>query len=98
MYVIKLYFGSRFLDYIPFEESPTLFVVFCFLVRVTLAIGCTASATASFAIMATTFPDNIATVFGILETFTGVGLMIGPAIGGVLFEVLSSSLKKILFR
>ena len=31
------------------------------------------------------------TVFGLLETFTGLGLMVGPALGGVLFEVIVCS-------
>ncbi len=34
-----------------------------------------------------TFSDNVGAVFGLLETFTGLGLMVGPALGGVLFEV-----------
>lgn len=58
-------------------------------------IGCTASNTASFAIMADTFPDNVGSVFGILETFTGVGLMAGPAIGGLLYEVYTFSCKTV---
>ena len=43
--------------------------------------------TASFAITAAAFPDNVGAVFGLLETFTGLGLMVGPALGGVLFQV-----------
>ena len=75
------------LDYVPYDDGGTLFVIFCFLVRTLLAVACTASATASFSIMVNTFPDNVATVFGLLETSSGVGLMIGPALGGVLYEV-----------
>lgn len=58
-----------------------------FTLRIFLAIGCTASTTASFAITANTFPDTVATVFGLLETATGLGMMLGPALGGVLYEV-----------
>ena len=64
-----------------------LFTVMCFVVRGFAATGCTASSTASFVITANTFPNNIATVFGILEMSAGLGFMVGPAVGGVLFEV-----------
>ena len=76
------------LDYIPTsDENTTLFTVMCFVVRGFAATGCTASNTASFVITANAFPNNVATVFGILEMAAGLGLMIGPAIGGVLFQV-----------
>ena len=62
-------------------------MLYCFILRIFLAIGCTASATASFAITANIFPENVATVFGLLETATGLGMMFGPAIGGLLYQV-----------
>ncbi|KAK2184640.1 hypothetical protein NP493_259g01027 [Ridgeia piscesae] len=81
-----LLFGT--LDYIPTsDENTTLFTVMCFVVRGFAATGCTASNTASFVITANAFPNNVATVFGILEMATGLGLMIGPAVGGVLFQI-----------
>ncbi len=83
------------LDFMPGEtdSEKTLYIVYCFVVRIFLALGCTAANTASFAITADTFPDNVGAVFGILETFTGLGLMLGPALGGVIFEVFIYSIK-----
>ncbi|XP_070533953.1 MFS-type transporter SLC18B1-like isoform X2 [Ptychodera flava] len=70
----------------------TEFIVFCFIVRVVEGVGASASATASFAIIAQTFPDNVSTVFGIIEIFTGLGFMIGPPVGGYLYQVGGYSL------
>jgi len=69
------------------DGGPELFIAFCFILRIFLAVGCTSSATASFAVTANVFPNNVATVFGLLETATGLGLMIGPAMGGLLYQV-----------
>ena len=33
------------------------------------------------------FPDNVATMFAILETFFGLGMILGPFIGGLLYEI-----------
>ena len=43
--------------------------------------------TASFTIIAFVFGDHLSTVFGILETATGLGLSLGPALGGILYDV-----------
>ena len=32
------------------------------------------------------FPENVATMFCILETFFGIGMIVSPFIGGILFE------------
>ncbi|XP_078505398.1 MFS-type transporter SLC18B1-like isoform X1 [Lissotriton helveticus] len=64
----------------------TPFVVLCFVVRAVDAVGFGAAMTASFSILAKAFPNNIATVLGTLEIFTGLGLVLGPAIGGILYQ------------
>ncbi|XP_051881079.1 MFS-type transporter SLC18B1 [Pristis pectinata] len=63
-----------------------IFISLCFIVRSVDAIGFAASTTASFSILAATFPNNVATVLGSLEIFTGLGLTLGPPIGGYLYE------------
>ncbi|XP_026285558.1 MFS-type transporter SLC18B1 [Frankliniella occidentalis] len=63
------------------------FVVFCFLVRGMEAIGASAFTTASYVFVAQIFPDNIGAVMGILETFVGLGMSTGPAIGGLLYTL-----------
>lgn len=80
------------MDQIKSDNGSDLFVIYCFVLRIFLAIGCTASATASFAITASVYPANVATVFGLLETASGLGMMIGPALGGLLYEVYTCSI------
>ncbi|XP_069829811.1 MFS-type transporter SLC18B1 [Dendropsophus ebraccatus] len=70
------------------DKAPdgTLFIVMCFLVRSVDAVGFGASITASFSILAKAFPNNIATAMGFLEIFTGLGLVLGPPVGGFLYQ------------
>ncbi|CAH2250177.1 MFS-type transporter SLC18B1 [Pelobates cultripes] len=70
------------------DKAPdgTIFIVLCFVVRSVDAIGFGASITASFSILAKAFPNNIATAMGSLEIFTGLGLVLGPPIGGLLYQ------------
>lgn len=74
------------LNYIEPEQEDT-FIALCFVLRIALAIGCTAASTASFTITAICFPNSISTIFGLLETATGMGMMLGPALGGFLNQV-----------
>ncbi|XP_066286968.1 MFS-type transporter SLC18B1-like isoform X2 [Branchiostoma lanceolatum] len=65
----------------------TTFVVFCFLIRTMEALGVSAYFTAGTAILTHAFPNSAAKVMGILEVFSGLGLMAGPPIGGLLYGV-----------
>ncbi|XP_069462773.1 MFS-type transporter SLC18B1 isoform X1 [Ambystoma mexicanum] len=67
-------------------EDGTWFIVLCFIIRAVDAIGFGAAMTASCSILAKSFPNNIATVMGTLEIFTGLGLVLGPPIGGFLYQ------------
>lgn len=73
-----------------------IFISLCFIVRSADAIGFAASTTASFSILAATFPNNIATVMGSLEIFTGLGLSLGPPIGGYLYQLFGYQIPFIL--
>ena len=33
------------------------------------------------------FPDNVATMLAILESFFGIGMIMGPIVGGALYDV-----------
>ncbi|XP_012693506.2 MFS-type transporter SLC18B1 isoform X2 [Clupea harengus] len=66
--------------------AGTQFIVLCFVIRSVNAVGFAAAMTASFAILAKVFPNNIATVLGFMEIFTGLGLILGPPIGGWLYQ------------
>lgn len=66
--------------------SSDTFVWLNFVVRIASSIGCAAYSTAAFAITAAEFPDNLTTMFALLETVCGIGVMIGPALGGALYS------------
>lgn len=63
------------------------FIILSFVIRIIEALGNAAFLTASFAIIAKEFPDNVATTFASLETFFGLGLIVGPTVGGVLYQI-----------
>ncbi|XP_065203816.1 MFS-type transporter SLC18B1-like [Planococcus citri] len=72
---------------LDFIDEHIWFISFAFLIRIIEAMGNAAFLTASFAIIANEFPENIATTFASLETFFGLGLIAGPSLGGVLYEL-----------
>ncbi|KAM3871164.1 MFS-type transporter SLC18B1 [Diretmus argenteus] len=71
------------LDRVP---EGAYFITLCFVIRSVDAVGFAAAMTSSFAVSAKVFPNNIATVLGSLEIFTGLGLILGPPLGGWLYQ------------
>ncbi|CAG5107905.1 Similar to Slc18b1: MFS-type transporter SLC18B1 (Mus musculus) [Cotesia congregata] len=63
------------------------FIILSFIIRILEAFGNAAFLTASFAIIAKEFPENVATTFASLETFFGLGLIVGPTVGGALYQI-----------
>jgi len=51
------------------------------------ALGSAASGTAGFAIVSIQFTDELAQRYGVLQSAVGFGLIIGPALGGLLYAV-----------
>nr|XP_018903402.1 PREDICTED: MFS-type transporter SLC18B1-like [Bemisia tabaci] len=70
---------------LPQIQNDTMFAIFCFIVRGFEALGASAFTTASFVFVTHLFPENIGTVLGIQETFVGLGMSVGPALGGILY-------------
>ncbi|KAG4080250.1 hypothetical protein HA402_010742 [Bradysia odoriphaga] len=68
-------------------QEHTSFVALAFTIRIVEALGNAAFLTASFAIIAKEFPNNVGTTFASLETFFGLGLIVGPMVGGTLYSV-----------
>uniref|UniRef100_A0A8C7TXB0 Solute carrier family 18 member B1 n=1 Tax=Oncorhynchus mykiss TaxID=8022 RepID=A0A8C7TXB0_ONCMY len=79
--VCTILFGL--LDKVP---DGATFIILCFIIRSVDAVGFSAAMTSSFAVSTKVFPNNIATVLGSLEIFTGLGLILGPPIGGWLYQ------------
>ncbi|CAL8074594.1 unnamed protein product [Orchesella dallaii] len=69
-----------------YVQSTGVFIGYCFLVRIFEACGAAAFSTASYTIVAEVFPDNVGVILGVLETFVGLGLSCGPAVGGFLYD------------
>ncbi|XP_018571004.1 MFS-type transporter SLC18B1 [Anoplophora glabripennis] len=80
--ISNILFGM--LEYI---QNYTLFTTFCVLIRGFEALGASAFSTASYVIVVKAFPNNIGSVIGILETFVGLGMSTGPALGGILYSL-----------
>ncbi|XP_073985292.1 MFS-type transporter SLC18B1-like [Rhodnius prolixus] len=80
--ICAILFG--FLDKV---EGHLPFIILSFVIRIVEALGNAAFLTASFAIIAKEFPENVATTFASLETFFGLGLIVGPTVGGALYEI-----------
>ncbi|XP_063953212.1 MFS-type transporter SLC18B1-like isoform X1 [Lytechinus pictus] len=68
-------------------EDETLFLIYCFLIRIFEAVGSSAVLTAGMAICANVFPDNVAQMSGFLELFLGLGLAVGPPLGSLLYTI-----------
>jgi len=79
--VTSILFG--FLDRL---ENAKTFLAFSFIIRIIEACGNSAFLTGSFSMIAKEFPENVATMFAILETFFGIGMIVGPTVGGALYE------------
>lgn len=73
-----------FLDLI---EGHVLFIVLSFALRICESLGATAAIVSGFSLIGSLFPDNVATIFATLETFYGFGYIVGPTLGGILFNL-----------
>ncbi|CAL8093269.1 unnamed protein product [Orchesella dallaii] len=68
-------------------SDATTFLVCSLALRVVEAIGSSGYSCALFSIIAHEFPGSVATAFAVLEACFGVGLIIAPPLGGVLYQL-----------
>ncbi|TRY62520.1 hypothetical protein TCAL_12376 [Tigriopus californicus] len=68
-------------------QDGTWFIALSFVIRIIEAVGNSMFLCAAFTITAKEFPENVATMFACMETFFGVGLIVGPSVGGALYEL-----------
>jgi len=73
-------------------EGGDTFFILSFVIRIVEAAGNAGFLTASFSLIAKEFPDCVATMFAFLETFFGLGLIVGPSVGGSLYQLGGYSL------
>ncbi|XP_023235724.1 MFS-type transporter SLC18B1-like [Centruroides sculpturatus] len=71
------------------EWSPPgkTFITLAFLIRMFDAMGWSLYFTASYTIVAMNFSDKRAIIVSLLETIFGFGMIIGPTIGGALYQI-----------
>ncbi|XP_043193776.1 MFS-type transporter SLC18B1-like [Amphibalanus amphitrite] len=67
--------------------DSTAFLSASVAVRVAEAVGTAAVQTAARTIVASQFPERLNTVLGFIETMSGAGLCLGPALGGALYAL-----------
>ena len=71
------------LDHLP---NGLLFIIPAFNLRIVESLGATAFATSSYSLITYRFADSTATMFSIMETCFGLGLIVGPVLGGALYQ------------
>jgi len=64
-----------------------LFLGLSMFLRILEACGNSAFLTGSFSAIAREFPDKVASMFAMIELFFGIGEIVGPVVGGALYEV-----------
>jgi len=65
----------------------SLFGSYCLIMRLLQGVGSAMEETAAYAIIADLDPENISFYLGITEISTGLGYMVGPALGGWLYSI-----------
>ncbi|CAD5114875.1 DgyrCDS3908 [Dimorphilus gyrociliatus] len=70
-----------------YVEDSFMFMSLSIIIRIFIALGCSASNTASLIIIARSWPSLLTTLVGILETSSALGYMVGPALGGALYSL-----------
>ncbi|EDV22587.1 uncharacterized protein TRIADDRAFT_58963 [Trichoplax adhaerens] len=78
--------GTMIFGFLPHILDTTTFIVFCFVTRWIQGMGAASYQTSAYACVASVFSDSLATTIGILETFTSLGFVAGPPIGGLLYK------------
>ncbi|CAG9863397.1 unnamed protein product [Phyllotreta striolata] len=84
--------GNILFGLLEYIENYTLFATLCLLIQGFEALGASAYSTASYIFVIKSFPNNIGSVIGILETFVGLGMSTGPVVGGLLYSLGGFSL------
>ncbi len=72
---------------LKFVESKTNFIVFSFIWKFLCGIGAGINSTASMAIIATHYKSEREKTIGMMEASSGIGLLIGPFLGAILYQL-----------
>jgi len=68
-------------------KNGKVFLGLAFVMRIFEACGNSMFLTGSFSAIAREFPDKVASMFAMIELFFGIGEIVGPVVGGALYEI-----------
>lgn len=68
-------------------KNQYAFGIISFLIRFTEGFGSGCINSSSSSIISHRYPDNMSNLIGMVQTFTGLGMLAGPLIGSVLYEI-----------
>ena len=74
-------------SFVNLIEGRLSYIVFCFVIRGVQALGCASYFTAALTILANEWGKRTALAMGFYEISTGLGMIIGPLLGGWLYDV-----------
>lgn len=75
------------LGFLKFVENPVAFVFFSFIWKFLCGVGAGINSTAQFAIISTHYKNDREKYIGMMEASAGIGLLMGPLFGAVLYEI-----------
>lgn len=70
-----------------YVDNATTFVLFSFVWKFLCGLGAGLNSTASFAIIASHYKNDREKMIGMMESSSGVGLLLGPFFGAILYQV-----------
>lgn len=73
--------------YLTYVDSRNWFLVLSLALRVLESLGATGAMIAAFSLTAVSFPESVASTFSALEVCYGMGYIVGPTLGALLFDV-----------
>lgn len=72
---------------IGYSTSNTVLVALCLLIRTLQGLSSSMIQTTSYAIIAVLYPNDQQKYLGILEASMGVGMLLGPVLGSLLYTL-----------
>lgn len=73
--------------YLTYIDERNVFLLLSLFLRVLESLGATGAMVAAFSLTAVSFPESVASTFSALEVCYGMGYIVGPTLGALLFEI-----------
>ena len=84
-----LFMGLSFIAYglIAYIEDNTIYIMLSFTIRFIQGVSSSSIQTACYSICTNFYPDKKETIVGYIEAVTGIGLIMGPIVGSILYSL-----------